>query len=147
MKELIFLIAYFLALGTVGFSIGYLISNNSCQSKEATNFNCDCKYDCPGCSISNLQMIAEDNAKEHLYKDGYMCKEYSEQLEQRLLDSGYNATTCLGYALWCNSTNDKNCFHEWVRVDGIMIESTIGTILSPQEFKEGYNTSECGSGS
>lgn len=89
---------------------------------------------------SQLQMIAEDNAKEHDYNFGvYDCEQFSHQLIQRLNDAGYETAYCTGQA------NLKGAMesHAWVQVKNIFVEATNGKIISPSDFDKNYQIGSC----
>jgi hypothetical protein len=86
--------------------------------------------------LSQLQRIAQDNAKEHNYvRDKYDCTEFSLQLIQRLKDAGYSASLCLGMA----NLQGKNALHNWVRVDTVFVEATSGEIIDPALYSSHYS--------
>lgn len=88
---------------------------------------------------SQLQTIAENNAKEHNYEFGvYDCEQFSKQLIQRLNDAGYKTEYCVGNA------NLKGAMekHAWVKTS-VFIEATTGEIISPLDFNKNYQIEKC----
>src|SRR3989304_1931859 len=107
-----------------------------CKSAEVSCQNLDYFEMTKVCLVaqkdkSQLQTIAENNAKEHNYEFGvYDCEEFSKQLIQRLNDAGYETEYCVGNAN-LKGTMEK---HAFVKVKEIFIEATTGEILSPSDF-------------
>jgi len=86
--------------------------------------------------------IAENVSNSHSY-DPFLfnCESFSNELVQRLRESGYDASISLGYLKneYCTYENFVNfkCRHEWVTVR-IPIEATTGKIISSQDFLNYY---------
>jgi hypothetical protein len=90
---------------------------------------------------------AESVAASHDYDpDGFHCENYADELVRRLRLDGYTASKCIGICLDCSCKypdEQGRCWHAWVKMGGLAIESVTGEFIPPVDYEESYVEQYC----
>lgn len=103
---------------------------------------CNCYQ--TACSQPQIISIAQDLANEKNYSTEYNCEQFSQELQRRYNNLGYETYYCTGIAKWCmkGEKNSYDCRHAWVKVCSY-VEATNGRFIGPEEFEKNYSLSKC----
>lgn len=128
-------------------SYGVEVDDNTVDKVTIYNFSQDyLTKNCENNILDKISIIAEQVADSHEYKlNVYDCTQFSEELVNRLNESGYGSYCVAGY-LWeldDQGHKFKKKYHTWVEVNTsygvIPVEATRGYIIDSQTYINDYH--------